>query len=84
MFWYGKYEGCDVVLNADSSDIVNLYDASLNEIAAVEISEYQVALRFTTGTTLLVDDSDRFTPLFQLADGTHCRYNRDLKQWQDS
>lgn len=84
MFWYGKYEGNDVVSNANSADIVNLYDASLNEIAAVDISENQVAVRFTTGTTLTINDSDRFTPLFQLADGTHCRYNRDVGQWQDS
>lgn len=84
MFWYGKYEGCDVILNASSSDIVNLYDASLNEIAATEISENQVAVRFSTGTTLVINDSDQLTPLFQLADGTHCRYNRNIGQWQDS
>lgn len=83
MFWYGKYEGYDNIFNADSSDIVNLYDANLSEITAAEISDSQVVVRFNTGTALVIYDNDSVTPTFQLGDGVRCKYNRDIGQWQD-
>ena len=84
MFWYGKYEGYDVVTNANSSDTVNLYDVSLSEITAADVSTDQVVLRFNTGTALVIKDNEQVTPIFQLASGERCKYDRDMGQWQDA
>ena len=84
MFWYGKYEGYDVVSNANSSDIVNLYDASLSEITEANVSEGQVVLRFNTGTALVVNDNDQITPTFQLNDGSRYKYDRYIEQWTET
>ena len=84
MFWYGKYEGYDVITNANSSDTVNLYDVSLSDIAATEISTDQVVVRFNTDTALVVKDTDQISPLFQLGDGSRYRYNRDIGQWTET
>lgn len=83
MFWYGKYEGYDNIFNANSSDTVNLYDVNLSEISAAEISDSQVVVRFNTGTALVIYDNDQVTPTFQLGDGTRCKYDRNIEQWQD-
>lgn len=82
-FWYGKYEGYDVVSNVDSSDVVNLYDANLDEITSTEIFGGQVVVRFNTGNALVVNDTDSITPIFQLSDGSRYNYNRDSGQWQN-
>ena len=84
MFWYGKYEGYDVVANANSADTVNLYDVSLSEITAADVSAGQVVLRFSTGTALVVYDNEQVTPTFQLGGGGRYRYDRDIGQWQDA
>ncbi|MBR5914616.1 MAG: hypothetical protein IKZ58_09715 [Selenomonadaceae bacterium] len=83
MFWYGKYDGNDVITNAGFSDIVNLYDISLSDIITAEVSTDHVTARFSTGTTLIINDDDRVTPTFQLGDGGRYNYNRDTGQWQN-
>ena len=83
MFWYGKYDGYDVVSNANSSDVVNLYDVNLSEITAADVTAGQVVLRFNTGTALVVKDSDNVTPTFQLGGGGRYNYNRSSGQWQN-
>ena len=54
MFWYGKYDGYDVITNADSSDVVNLYDVNLSEITAADVSADQIVIRFNTATIIIV------------------------------
>ena len=84
MFWYGKYEGYDVISNADSSDVVNLYDVNLSEITSADVSAGQVVIRFNTGTALVIQDSNSITPTFQLGGGGRYNYNRASGQWQTS
>ena len=84
MFWYGKYEGYDVISNADSSDIVNLYDVSLNDIAVADTFADQIVIRFNTGTALVIKDTENVTPAFQLGGGGRYKYNRDSGQWQSA
>lgn len=84
MFWYGKYDGYDVITNADSSDVVNLYDVNLSEITAANVSANQVVIRFNTGTALVIKDSNSVTPTFQLGGGGRYNYNRASGQWQTS
>ena len=83
MFWYGKFDGYDVISNADSSDIVNLYDVNLSEITAADVSTDQVVIKFNTGTALVVNDTERVTPTFRLGGGGLYNYNRDSGQWQN-
>ena len=83
MFWYGKYDGYDVVSNADSSDVVYLYDANLSEITAADVSTSQAVIRFNTGTALVVKDEGNVTPTFQLGGGGRYNYNRSSGQWQN-
>ena len=84
MFWYGKYDGYDVITNADSSDVVNLYDVNLSEITAANVSASQVVIRFNTGTALVINDSNNVTPTFQLGGGGRYNYNRNSGQWQNN
>ena len=82
MFWYGKYDGYDIITGADSSDIVNLYDVSLDEITTADVYSDQIVVRFNTGTALVIQDSAQITPTFQLIGGRY-NYNRSSGQWQD-
>ena len=84
MFWYGKYDGYDVITNADSSDVVNLYDVNLSEITAANVSAGQLVIRFNTGTALVINDSNNVTPTFQLGGGGRYNYNRNSGQWQNN
>lgn len=83
MFWYGKYDGYDVVSSADSSDVVYLYDVNLSEITAADVSAGQTVIRFNTGTALVVKDEGSTTPIFQLGGGGRYNYNRSSGQWQN-
>ena len=84
MFWYGKSEGNDVITNANSSDIINLYDVDLSQITAADVYTDQIVVRFNTGTALVVKDTEQVTPTFQLGGGGNYNYNRNNGQLQNA
>lgn len=83
MFWYGKGQGNDTVVNGASNDAVNLYDISLNDIASISVSPSKISLGFYDGGHLSVQYTDVLSPSFILgADHTAWKYNRNAQSWQ--
>ena len=81
IFFFGKNDGADVINNASSSDVVNLYDVSLSDIVAANISGNAVSATFNTGATLQINSAENLSPTFQLADSSW-KYNHSSGNWQ--
>lgn len=81
MFWYGKNDGDDVIINAHDYDTINLYDVNLSDVTSFNISENSYSLGFNTGNFLTVYDKNSLTPAMQLADGSRYAYNRTTGSW---
>ena len=84
MFWYGKNDGADVINNASSSDIVNLYDVSLADITAATTSGNKISATFNTGNNLQINSAENLSPTFQLADSSRWQYNHGSGNWQSA
>ena len=81
MFWYGKNDGNDVIINAHDYDTINLYDVNLSDVTSFNISEGSYSIGFNTGNFLTVYDKNSLTPAMQLADGSRYAYNRTTGSW---
>ena len=82
-FFFGKNDGSDVIENASSSDIVNLYDVSLSDIISAETEGNQIYARFNTGCDLLIESSENLSATFKLADGSF-KFNHSSGEWQNA
>ena len=74
--------GSDVATNAKDSDIVDLYDIVLDNIADASIDAEKITVLLKDGNTLTVQNSSEVTPTFQLADNAQYNYNRSTGSWQ--
>ena len=83
IFFFGKNDGADVINNASSSDVVNLYDVSLSDIVAANISGNAVSATFNTGATLQINGTENLSPTFRLADGSW-KFNHTSGNWQSA
>ena len=81
IFFFGKNDGADVINNASSSDVVNLYDVSLSDIVAANVEGNVVSATFNTGATLQINSAENLSPTFQLADSSW-KYNHSSGNWQ--
>lgn len=81
MFWYGVGEGNDVINGAASNDVINLYNAGLNDIVSFEDFGSGIKINLSSGS-LTVNSTE--TPKFMLSDGSSYRYSRDSSTWYAS
>ena len=70
VFWYGKNEGSDVIQNVDGSDTVNLYDASLADLGAVDVTSNTVTIAIKDSTNVLRVQGNITGTGFRMSDGT--------------
>ena len=84
IFISGRTQGADIVLNASSTDIVHLNDATLSDIIATEENNGAIAIAFNTGNVIGVQSSELLSSTFMLADGSQYRYNHSTKNWQNA
>ena len=82
-FFWGKSDGSDVITNASSSDIINLYDVSLENIISAKTEGNEIYVRFDTGCDLLVESSENLSATFKLADGNF-KFNHSSGEWQNA
>ncbi len=81
LFWYGLSEGNDLVTNAKESDIVHLYDITLDNIASAPVDAEKITITLQDGNSVTVQNSSTVTPTFQLAGGDKYNYNRSTGTW---
>ena len=84
VFFYGKTEGNDIIVNASLPDSVNLYDVTLSDIVSATESDGTISLTFNTGNTLTVQGTDSMSAAINLADGSSWRYHRGTGSWQSA
>ena len=82
-FFWGKNDGSDVITNASSSDVVYLYDVSLENIISAKTEGNEIYVRFDTGCDLLVESSENLSATFKLADGNF-KFNHSSGEWQNA
>ena len=70
VFWYGKNEGSDVIQNVDGSDTVNLYDASLADLGAIDVTSNTVTIAIKDSTNVLRVQGNITGTGFRMSDGT--------------
>lgn len=83
IFFFGKYDGLDVISNASSSDKVHLYDVNLSDIISANVSGGVIYANFNTGGVLKINCTENLSPTFQLADGSQWKFNQSSGQWQN-
>ena len=82
-FFFGKNDGEDLIQNAGSSDVVNLYDVSLSDITAATVSGNKISVTFNTGNNLQINSAENLSATFQLADGNF-KFNHSSGTWQNA
>ena len=82
MFWYGKNDGADVIENSASTDIVNLYDITLENVSSALSDGDIISVVFDTGASLNVEYNENKSPTFQLANGDKWQFNNTVSDWQ--
>lgn len=80
-FFYGLGEGNDTLVAASSNDNVNLYNISLSDITAGEITGSGVKLTTTAGDNVWVSTGNKNIK-FTLSDGSTYTANQSTKQWE--
>ena len=80
IFFFGKYDGLDVISNASSSDRVHLYDVNLSDIISANVSGGVIYANFNTGGVLKINCTENLSPTFQLADSSW-QYNHSNNAW---
>lgn len=83
-FFYGKYDGIDVINNAYQSDTIFLYDVNLSDITEVSYGTNQINVKLNTGGNLQVNCKDHYSAIFQLADGSKYKCDTNTQIWQNA
>ena len=78
-FFFCAENGHDVITNAHSGDVVNMYELSLEQIARADISNSGVTVELTDGSTLDVQSSANIE--YKLADGSAWTADHTNKVW---
>ena len=84
IFIGGKTQGADIFLNASSTDIVHLNDATLSDIIATEENNGAIAIAFNNGNAVAVQSSEPLSAAVMFADGSAYRFNHTNKSWQSA
>ncbi len=77
-FYWGSGDGYDIITDAESSDVINLYNVSISDISSVDISDNKLDLRLNDGSHLDAYYGTQAT--FQFSDGS--RYKYENNNWQ--
>ncbi len=77
-FYWGSGDGYDIITDAESSDVINLYNVSLSDISSTSVSDNKLDLRLNDGSHLDAYYGTQAT--FQFSDGT--RYKYENNNWQ--
>ena len=83
-YFFGNYDGGDVINNSYQNDTIFLYDVNLSDIAAVSYGTNQVNLNFSSGGNLQVNSIDNYSPTFQLANGSKVKCDTHTQAWQNA
>ena len=84
IFVSGKYQGMDIIGNAETKDIINIGDATLSDITATNVQDGLIAVSFNNGNVIAVSSSQSLSAAFMLADGSAWRYNHATGGWQSA
>ncbi len=84
IFVSGKYQGMDIIGNAETKDIINIGDATLSDITATNVQNGLIAVSFNNGNVIAVSSSQSLSAAFMLADGSAWRYNHATGGWQSA
>jgi len=80
VFYFGKNDGFDVINNASSSDIVNLYDVSINDITTLDTSNNQITIGLNTGANLQINSAENISAKITMSEGS-VNFNHSTGQW---
>ena len=80
VFFFGKNDGSDFITNASSSDIVNLYDVSINDITSLDTSNKQITIGLNTGANININSSENVSAKISMAEGS-VNFNHSTGQW---
>lgn len=86
-FLFGKYDGSDKILGANSNDVVNLYNVTLDDVMAngVSVESKNITLKLYSGAVLSIEDKgDNLTPTFELSDGSAYQYDRSTHKFNQT
>lgn len=79
-FFFGKYEGNDLIIGASDNDTINLFDISLDDVTVAEsIKGGGIKMEFEQGAYSLTLENVSGTPTFALAQGGNWVYEK--KAW---
>ena len=81
-FFYLKGNGDDVIKSAKSTDMINLYDLSLDDINNAKIESTNINIEFKDGGSLSTNTVNNLT--FKLSDGSKWRVNMNNKSWTNT
>lgn len=81
-FFYFRGNGNDVIREAASGDVVNLYDVTLDDIKSAYVTAQGAMLEFKDGGSVTFDGTAAAT--FKLGDGTAWTANHQTAQWQQA
>ena len=70
MFYFGKNDGTDFINNASSSDVVNLYDISINDITSLNTEGNTISIGLNTGAQLQINSSENVSAKITMQEGS--------------
>lgn len=76
-FFYGKYDGDDIIIGAKEDDTINLYNISLSDITGFETVSSGMKISFENGIYNLTLQNYSDSPTFSLADGSKWAYEKN-------
>ena len=79
-FFFGQYEGNDIIIGATEDDTINLFNIALSDVTSSETVSGGVKLNFNNGAYSLTMQDYSGTPTFALAQGGNWIY--DGKEWK--
>jgi len=80
VFFFGKNDGSDFIKNASSSDVVNLYDVSINDITSLDTSNNQISIGLNTGANININSSENVSAKITMSEGS-VNFNHATGQW---
>ena len=80
-FFWGRNDGADVINNADSRDVIYLYDVTLDDVVTATGSGNQISVGLSDGRNLKVNSTENLSSTFKLADGTNWKFNHSSGTW---
>ena len=83
-FFFGKNDGSVYIGNSSSSDVINLYDISIDDITELDTGGRAIEMSFNTGAGFKMLSSEDLSATFQLADGSRWKLNHSTNNWQSA